>query len=168
MSSSDFFVCSRCSGSGDRVHLVTLESLLHPEAWARVRPSRYRFCASSDCEVVYFPEDGSSPFTKPDLTVRVGIKEQEGPRLVCYCFGHSIEEVQQQVEETGGSTVPTEILARIQADTCWCRTKNPHGRCCLGAIRQLIRDTASLQSEPASTVDECGDCCHPTRPEIRS
>src|SRR5690606_25181088 len=114
--------CPGCDETGTTVKPVTLESLLVDEARFRVRETRYRFCETAKCETVYFPEDGSCSFGKTDLTVPVGIKETVGPRLVCYCFDHTIEEIRGQVEATGESDVLEDIRTRM-ADACWCETK---------------------------------------------
>jgi len=79
--------CPRCGTPGKPVERITLGALLKPEARPRI-PSgeRFWFCASPVCEVVYF-DAGGAVFTKPDLSVRVGIKEPEDPKPLCYCFG---------------------------------------------------------------------------------
>lgn len=69
--------CPACGEAGTTVKPITLDSLLGDEAKERLHETPYRFCSTPTCGTVYFPEDGSDTFGKPDLEVRVGIKETE-------------------------------------------------------------------------------------------
>ena len=129
--------CPSCGTKGKKVKKIALESLLTPDVAAKIGDTQYRFCDSVDCEVVYFGEDGST-FTKSDLTVRVGVKEHASPRHVCYCFDHSIEEIDAEVSETGVSTVLDDIKTRMK-DACWCETKSPQGSCFLGTVGKYVK-----------------------------
>lgn len=58
-----------------------------PWAWTP-SASRYFFCEDPNCEAVYFGDDGSLISKRQPRTL-VGIKEEPGRGLVCYCFGVS-------------------------------------------------------------------------------
>jgi NAD(P)H-nitrite reductase large subunit len=73
-----------------------------------------------------------------DLTVRVGIKERNGPRHVCYCFNHTIEEIEEEVRRSGTTTVLDDIKTRMKT-ACWCETKSPQGSCCLASVTKCKR-----------------------------
>lgn len=151
--------CPSCGQPGKPVKPITLESLLKPEARSRMANSPYRFCASSDCEVVYFGELDAPVFCKADLRVRVGIKETEAPRYVCYCFEHTIEEIEDGVRRTGDTGVLVDIKTRMK-EACWCETKSPQGSCCLGTVAKHVKAAketiGSDQSEcPSDLVEEC-------------
>ena len=88
---------------------MTLESLLKPDALALAGSGNYRFCPGQRCEVVYFAERNGQVFAKPDLKIRVGIKESVAPRQVCYCFDHTVEEIDQEVRLIGKTTVLDDI-----------------------------------------------------------
>jgi len=118
--------CPSCGEKGHLVKAVTMRSLLQPESLRRMTEAPYRFCATPTCQTVYFPERHGENFQKTDLTVRVGIKEVEAPRPICYCFDHSIEEIEDEVRRTGRTSVPDDIKARIKV-ACWCVSKNPEG-----------------------------------------
>lgn len=130
--------CPSCSKKGKSVKPLTLNALLEPTSRDQVTEGPYRFCESPGCETVYYAEDGSHSFLKSDLTVRVGIKESEAPRYVCYCFDHTIEEIEEQVKRTGESTVLNDIKTRMK-DGCWCETKSPEGSCCMRAVNWQIK-----------------------------
>jgi len=98
----------------------------------------YSFCRTADCEVVYFSDQ--AVFKKPDLKVRVGIKETTDPIPLCYCFAYSREDVHQDIESTGSTTILEEIKAEVQGGFCACEVKNPSGACCLGDITRAIQE----------------------------
>ncbi len=156
--------CPACGVAGKRVKTITLRSLLRAEKQAEIGEGQYFFCGSTGCNMVYFTEEGSRTFSIVDLTVRVGIKESILPRPVCYCFDHSIEEIFDEVERTGRSTVTADIRRRIAEDGCSCETKNPQGTCCLGTVQSVVQAAlARFGSEEggAEMKDEVKKCCGP-------
>lgn len=128
---------------GKKVELVTLRSLLRPEAQSRIAEAQYRFCGTQGCDVVYFTEGGHQVFLRSDLTVRVGVKETEAPRPVCYCFHHTIEEIEDEIRRTGKTRIPDEIRARIETEGCRCEETNPQGSCCLGVIMRVAAEASA-------------------------
>lgn len=114
-------ICPACGHKGRRVSTVTLRSLLKEElarqfaasgnendaaccatdGSAGCQPIRgdtgWRFCDGPNFDVVYFTEQGDTVYRKPDLRVPVGIKESAGERPLCYCFGHSVESIKEEL-----------------------------------------------------------------------
>lgn len=132
-------LCSRCETPGKPVARITLGALLKPEARLRIPPGdKFGFCASPACEVVYF-DPGGMVFTKPDLSVRVGIKEQEEPKPLCYCFGFTEAAIIEDVKRNGRPTIPDMIKAQVKVGNCYCEVTNPQGSCCLGNISRVIQ-----------------------------
>jgi hypothetical protein len=134
----DVGVCRRCGSRGQTVSKQTLKHLLKPDALSRLHDANYFFDTSTACEVVYFSNEKDSYFTKPDLRVRVGVKDTENPIPICYCFGHTVDSARAEIEATGESTVAARITREIQAGNCACEIKNPSGRCCLGEVNKAI------------------------------
>ena len=130
--------CPSCGQPGKKVKPITLNALLKPEARGRMAETPYRYCTSSTCEVVYFGEADESVFHKTDLTIRVGIKETEAPRYVCYCFRHTIEEIEDNVRRRGDTGVLDDIKTRMK-EVCWCETKSPQGSCCLSTVTKHVK-----------------------------
>jgi hypothetical protein len=137
-SQSSVPACPANGVKGKPVKVITLKSLLKPEALATLNPtSAYRFCNSADCEVVYFSEAGQT-FTTADLKIPVFQKEPGEDVLVCYCFGWTrqalIEGRQQQI------SVPVlqSIQAHMQAGRCGCEVNNPQGNCCFANVRRVL------------------------------
>ena len=72
--------------------------------------------------------------------MRVGIKEEEDPIPVCYCFGFTRKEIQREVVETGRSTILDRIKTEVKAGNCACEVKNPSGKCCLADVTRAVKD----------------------------
>lgn len=134
--------CPACGAKGKVVRAETLRALVAVEFQQRISEGRYRFCATQGCPVAYFAEDGSHVFHRAELTVRVGVKETDGPRPICYCFGHTIEEMEEQIRRTGHTTVPDEVRTRLETEGCQCEVTNPAGSCCLGAVLAAADEAA--------------------------
>jgi len=155
--------CPQCGNKGSKVGQITLESLLKEGIVDRITDEQFRFCDSIDCDTVYFG-DGGTIFVKDDLRVRVGVKERSSPRHVCYCFDHTIEEINAQVQETGQSTVLDDIKGRMKV-ACWCDTKSPKGTCCLGTVGKYVKIALAEHGGDGSGDDADGhdeafeDCC---------
>lgn len=161
-----------CPFSGTRgkpVKPVTLRALLKPNLQEQVRDQVYRFCGDSTCEVVYFSEDRTQSFLRGDLTVRVGIKESEAPRPLCYCFGHSVESIQDEYAATGESTAIQAIRAQVKAGTCHCEITNPGGSCCLGDVTKAVKEIQGGDphaTTPATKEEAARDCCAVLEPTM--
>ncbi|HXI15748.1 MAG TPA: (2Fe-2S)-binding protein [Chloroflexota bacterium] len=134
-------LCPQCGHQGRPVERLTLKALLRPDALARLDVgAAYRFCATADCPVVYFTDQGGSVYHKADLEVRVGQKETAEPIPLCYCFGHTRASVREEIERTGKSPAPTSIAAHIKAGRCGCDVNNPSGACCLGEVNKAVKE----------------------------
>lgn len=156
--------CPACGAEGKRVKTTTLRSLLRPEKQALISDNDYFFCGSMGCETVYFTKEESRTFSTSDLTVRVGIKEFAPPRPVCYCFGHSMEEILSEVERTGKSTVTANIRRRMAEEKCSCETKNPQGSCCIGTVEGLVQAAYvrfGFKASAPKLRDDDQRCCDP-------
>lgn len=153
--------CPVCGVEGKPVKPVTLRALLQPDLRAEVRDEVYHFCANPDCALVYFRADGSQTYVRADLTVRVGVKERNGPRPLCYCFGHSAEGIRVEWAQTGKSTVIDAIKAEVKAGTCRCEITNPGGGCCLGDITKEVKTLTTSLIAPVPALD----CCVPSKPK---
>ena len=135
------------------VKTITLQSVLQRELTDQVQDSVYRFCETPTCDIVYYHENHEQIFYKNNLLVRVGIKEKSIPMPVCYCFSHNIEGIELEIKKTGKSLASEDISERLQHG-CWCDTRNPAGRCCLGSIRKIEKEFLEKYDPKLSTVDE--------------
>src|SRR5713101_5397460 len=130
-------VCPSCGQKGKPVAVLTVKSLVRDHTHVPALAS-YSFCRTVGCEVVYFSDQ--AVFTKRDVKVRVGIKETADPIPLCYCFDYSREDICQDIEAAGKTSVLDEIKAEVQGGFCACEVKNPSGTCCLGDITRAIQE----------------------------
>lgn len=166
--------CPSCGEKAKRVSLVTLGALLKDEfagpfamnghsccdsdgdgCQPIAGDSGWRFCDSPDCDVVYFSEEGESRFTKSQLKVSVGVKETTGDRPLCYCFGHSVASIKDELRTKGRSNVLDDIRAKMQDPGCRCETENPSGACCLGRVTkgiQIAQEELEMANDPKETT----------------
>ncbi|MBN73846.1 MAG: Mercuric transport protein MerT [Gimesia sp.] len=149
--------CPSCNKKAKRVSQVTLRALLkdqfateigsddhsccdsHSGCTSLTEDTGWRYCDSSDCDVVYFSETGDISFTKSQLNVPVGVKETSGERPLCYCFGHSVASIKNELRTKEHSDALEDIRDKMKAPGCHCETSNPSGSCCLGSVSKGIR-----------------------------
>ena len=158
MKNSQSFLCPSCGNGGRPVKEITLRSLLREEFRGGIGDRVWHFCTTSECPLVYFDAGGAS-FHKDQLAVRVGIKETTAPRPVCYCFHHSVEEIEDDIARTGATGVPDDIRTRMK-EACWCETTSPMGSCCLATVNGFVKEALSRSGHaPPAASTETQDCC---------
>jgi hypothetical protein len=136
---TDNTACPICGKKGHSVDGATVKSML-AVSLRHVRDIPYRFCASPDCEVVYYGDDGDSTFTRHQVRERVYQKEPEADDvLICYCFQHTLGYIRQQFAQSTHTILINDINAGIQARQCACDWRNPQGNCCLGNVLQFVK-----------------------------
>jgi len=146
-SSEQQVLCPSCSHKGRSVKPITIESLVKEDARTRAdRTEGFRFCAEPTCDVAYYHLETGHLFRRTDVKVRIGQKETTSPRPVCYCFGHTVEEIEEEVRKTGSSRLPDDITQKCRQGLEHCEETNPQGSCCLGNVRQVLK-TAQAQYE---------------------
>lgn len=132
-----------CPANGARskqVEILTVRSLVR-RLPLRMPKTQYYFCAATDCDVVYFAFDTEAPiFRREDLLVRVGAKENADPIPVCYCFGFTRGDIENELAATGCSTMAARVTAEVKAGNCACEIKNPSGKCCLGDVTKTVKE----------------------------
>jgi hypothetical protein len=147
--SSKRIACPICGEFGKGIELFTVRSLVKEMFVAAIREDVYFFCADPDCEVVYY-SFCKDVIKKYQIKTRVGLKEKETPRPVCYCFGHTMEDIQDEIQQKGRSTALKDIFDKIQAGLCHCEDANPEGRCCLGNVTIAVRKAFCLYTKQES------------------
>ncbi len=164
--------CPKCGKKGKTVKPVTLRALLKDEYAAEVAvanesncdsgctPSKgntgWRFCDSPECDVVYFGEQSGVAFTKDQLKVAVGVKETTGERPLCYCFGHSVATITEELRTKGKSDALADIRQNMKDPGCSCEVTNPSGSCCLGSVAKGI-EIAKADLTPTVPIVSSGN-----------
>src|SRR5258706_5431658 len=139
--------CSSCNGQGRPVSRKTVLLMLKPGLLERAMQGSYSFCSERDCSVVYFEDKGSQQFTVDDLRIRVGLKVNDDPIPLCYCFGFNENHIRDEFDRTGSTSIVETVSRLIREGLCACEARNPSGVCCLGELNKAAnRLRATLQS----------------------
>lgn len=143
--------CPSCGKKGKAVKPITIESLLTDEARARARSTKgFRFCYEPTCDIAYFHPMTGERFLHHDVRVRISQKETTSPRPVCYCFNHTVEEIEAEVAETGVSRIPNAIMEKCRQGLDRCEETNPQGSCCLGNVQRALKEAQAKYATAAA------------------
>jgi len=108
--------CPENGARSKQVDALTVKSLVRRLPLG-MSDTQYYFCEAQDCDVVYFAFDSQAPiFRRGDLLIRVGAKEESDPIPVCYCFGFKRKDIEDEIAETGCSTVADRISTEVRAE----------------------------------------------------
>lgn len=145
-----------CPASGTRSKQVSLATI---RALVRHLPlgmpgTPYYFCEAAECDVVYFPLSQGAPlFRRKDLLVPVWPKEQDDSTPICYCFGFTRKDIQNEMSNPVHPSIPERIKAEVQAGRCACEVKNPSGKCCLGSIARIVKSYRSGSTKTSAHTE---------------
>jgi len=107
-------------------------------------------------EIVYFLPCGDC-LLKPDVRVRLGLKETQDRVPSCYCFGFADAIVVEKIRPSGNCAIPQCVTAEAPAGNCACEICNPQGSCCLGNVNSALKRIASKQAQ-AKVTDKPKSC----------
>jgi hypothetical protein len=135
--------CPACGVSAAVVEPQTVKAVLMDAALRRFEVDAYYFCASFDCDVVYFGLGGGR-LSKRDLRVPVWQKEPPGSRTLCYCFGENEADIRAELQQTRRPEAVSRVREHIAARRCACDIRNPSGACCLGDLISAVKRIEEL------------------------
>jgi copper chaperone CopZ len=141
------FQCPQCAAAAKSVPVETVSAFATSRVVSIVGDD-WRFCGAPNCPVVYFTL--TDVVDVEQVSVVPFQKSTDPNRLVCFCFGHSVAELEADLRANGESTIRAEIKRQCQAGEDECRTQNPQGRCCLGNVGSVLRS-------PDSAAEPCCD-----------
>lgn len=118
---------SVCPANGKEYGLVSTETIKHhiksPWVWQSMEQGYY-FCSDPDCPVVYFGQD-NSVIKSDDLRTEVGIKSKSSDALICYCYGIT------KADANNDQLARQFVAEQKTSGSCACKARNPSGKCCL-------------------------------------
>lgn len=132
-------MCPACQSDSSTVGIKTLKHWLKASFIPEVPEENFYFCSAANCSVVYFSEKGTTYQTE-DVRARIGAKEKNGQSPVCYCFDVTEEIIKSGLNGTGKNGFSKWIGIEIKKGNCACEIRNPSGRCCLAAIKQIEKE----------------------------
>ena len=111
--------CPQCEAEGRSVSRTTLEAQVVPARFTAITDAEaWALCLTASCEVVYFHDEQA---VKMGETRALPFhKATDAQRLVCFCFEHSVAEVEADVAAHAASTMQSSIKQRCRAgeDDC--------------------------------------------------
>ena len=122
--------------------------MLNPLFLEEALKGTFRFCATRECPIVYFEEQGTRVFTVHDLRIGVGCKASTDPIPLCYCFGFDEGHLREEILQTGSTTIPETISHLIREGLCACDVRNPSGGCCLGEVNRAAKRLKEERTQP--------------------
>ncbi len=160
-------LCPLCANNSRAVKAVTLQCLLTSTASPAAGDFEgFRFCPTSTCELLYFHSERDQQFGTDAVGPAVFQKSESPERLVCYCFDHSVADIDAEVQQTGSSDSIASITEKCRRGDDRCPETNPQGSCCLGNVRSVVKlsqakygKTATSGSACANPNDEESPCC---------
>jgi hypothetical protein len=112
-----------------------------------VEDDSYLFCKTETCPVVYFSYGDDKVFTLEQIREKVYQKHTEVEDVfICYCFRHTIGDIRNAPSQNHDAILD-DINTGIRLGQCACDIRNPQGSCCLGNIRNVIKQTEKLSLE---------------------
>jgi len=94
----------------------------------------YSFCPNRNCTTGYFSPSTAIPKSK----LRAFQSEQGA--VLCYCFDISEAVYRTALDDGTAAIIKAFVVQQTKAGLCACESRNPSGRCCLAAFRQLEKE----------------------------
>lgn len=136
------FKCPDCHRKGVKVALTTVQSFV--KIVAIDKGITYKFCKNTDCSIVYFTANKEDFFRTCDISTKITLKDPGLDVKLCYCFNHTRQSVQAQIQSFGKTSVLEDIKMKMKEPGCFCETSNPQGGCCLGNVKAWIKTIKEL------------------------
>ncbi|MCC6435081.1 MAG: hypothetical protein R2770_13475 [Acidimicrobiales bacterium] len=74
------------------------------------------------------------------VIAQVGHKATDRPTPVCFCFGHTADDlIADAAAHDGVSTIKAEVKQAVADGHCACEHLNPSTKCCLADIHRTLK-----------------------------
>lgn len=147
--------CPGCGSIGRPVARATVQRFVSEADLGALGPGESRFCASPDCAVAYYGVGGGF-LGKDRLSVRLGFKEAESPRVLCHCYGYTREALEAEYRLTGRIGAVMSVSERLRNGECRCEELNPSGTNCLAELRRALVEIQQIKRDVEP--DGCSSC----------
>ncbi|MCF6176877.1 MAG: hypothetical protein L3J71_14045 [Victivallaceae bacterium] len=133
-------IANRCPGCDkDAVSIETVKAMVNFPLWDIKPDDDFFYDNDVDSEIVYFSTESGMIIDEKNIRVKVFDKHQDDDDCyVCYCFKVKVGDLRSATMEER-----QEIFERIKTASgrgqCSCKTSNPKGSCCVGDVKQLIK-----------------------------
>ena len=117
--------CPACGQEGESVGHTTLLHQLRTPWQQSLDEGTYYFCASAECDTVYFSTTGRQ-MGRDAIRQEVGQKSYRPDRMLCYCFDIRYSDLAAAAERCRDY-----VIDKTRDNRCACVQRNPSGRCCL-------------------------------------
>ncbi len=145
--------CQTCGQEAKKVDDLTVKALLKEGLLYDFKPDiQYFYCKTAGCDTVYFTDLPDSVFTQKDIKTESASKSENKEAYVCFCFGHTAKEIENEVRSKGESDLYDQISEQTKLKNCACELKNPSGKCCLGEVKRVVKDTLTSQKRPVTAL----------------
>ncbi len=94
----------------------------------------YAFCANRECHTGYF----STADMIPKTVLRAFQPGRES--MLCHCFDISDSAYRTALADGSAPAIKAFVVQQTKAALCACESRNPLGRCCLAAFRQMEKE----------------------------
>ncbi len=145
--------CQSCGQDGKKVDNLTVKALLKEGLLYDFKANaQYFYCKTAGCNTVYFTDLFDSVFTQKNIKTESALKSENKEAYVCFCFGHTAKEIEDEVRSKGETTLYDKISEQIKLKNCACELKNPSGKCCLGEVKKMVKDALASLIHPVTAL----------------
>jgi len=124
-------VCPNCA---QQCFPVNRQTILHQVQFPdnqSIAEGDYVFCANRDCTTGYF----SASTMIPKSTLRAFLAGTEA--MLCYCFDITEPSYRTALGDGSAEAMKAFVVKQTKEKLCACESRNPSGRCCLAAFKQM-------------------------------
>ncbi len=118
--------CPVCQAKGRKVVYENL--LANLKDISIISPDKeYLFCTNPECNVVYFTL--GQTICHEQLLRKSAYKSKDPDATICYCFGYTIQEANEQSYQE---------YRQKKAEGCACKIRNPSAKCCAKLFESFL------------------------------
>ncbi|MDQ6987535.1 MAG: hypothetical protein Q9M25_07020 [Mariprofundaceae bacterium] len=123
-----------CPECGQSCFSVSRQTMLHQVQFPnnqRLLAGDYAFCPNNDCRAGYF--------SISDMIPKVALRAFQSAQdtMLCHCFDISESIYRAALLKGTAKAMKAFVVRQTKDELCACESRNPSGRCCLAAFKQM-------------------------------